>query len=177
MSVDGIFSRPMIATANDKSARAKAAQSFGAIFTSMVAAAMRRAMVGEDKGPMGIGGGASGDIYGAMFDQAIGASLARSPSMKRFNDSIERELDGAAMRRIDRAHATFSESELVSRTVAVRDTRDFGHVPASVHSAPAHKSRIEQDRGMPVDNRGPLLLPPQPSAMAPNLPPPSQLEG
>ena len=177
MSVEGVFSRPVIATDSDKAKRAKAAQGFGAIFTSMVAAEMRRAMVGEDKGPMGTSGGASGDIYGAMFDQAMGTALAKSPSMQRFNAAIERQLGGPSGRDIDAKQLSSLETDSITRSVAVRDMSEVVHVPHHVRDASVEASHIASDTLMPADSRGPLLLPPLPSSVAPNLPPPSSLEG
>ena len=43
---------------------------------------------------MGIGGGATGDIYGAFIDQAMGKALAGSKSMSQLNKMIDRELSG-----------------------------------------------------------------------------------
>ena len=62
-----------------------AAAGFAQIFTTMLAKQMRESMVGQENGPMGIAGGATGDIYGSFLDQAMGKALANSKSMSRLN--------------------------------------------------------------------------------------------
>jgi Rod binding domain-containing protein len=146
MSVDGIFSTPLFG-ASKETQKSQAATGFTQVFASMLAQQMREAMAGEDKGPLGTGGGATGDIYGTFLDQAMGRALADSPAMKPLNQAIERELSG--MR---------------------------APVAKSAAAASAALTQIGADAALPSDSRGPLLLPPEPSSVASVLPPPPSLE-
>ena len=76
-----LFKQPLIGAPERKSDARAAAQGFAEIFGSMVAKGMRSAFVGDEGGLGGTGDGGS-DIYSAMFDEAIGKSLANSPAMK-----------------------------------------------------------------------------------------------
>src|SRR5574337_1255373 len=90
-----VFTRPVYG--RDKAAgQQKAATGFTQIFTSMLAGQMRRAMVGPDKGAMGTSSGASGEIYGALLDQALGKTLANSGAMARMRAMIGRSLSRSA---------------------------------------------------------------------------------
>ena len=93
MSVDGIFSVPIFGGPKETQ-KNQAATGFTQVFASMLAQQMREALAGEDKGPLGTGGGTTGDIYGSFLDQAMGRALANSPALKPLNRAIERELSG-----------------------------------------------------------------------------------
>ena len=75
----GLSGRRQLRQTNQKAAAAGFAQ----IFTTMLAKQMHESMVGEENGPMGIGGGASGDIYGALPRSGDGKALATSKSMSQ----------------------------------------------------------------------------------------------
>jgi Rod binding domain-containing protein len=147
MSVDGIFSVPVFGGSKETQ-KNQAATGFTQVFASMLAKQMREALAGEDKGPLGTGGGATGDIYGAFLDQAMGHALANSPTMKPLNQEIERELSGM--------------KPAVAKSAA----------PVS-----AALTQIGADAALPSDSRGPLLLPPEPTSVALVLPPPPSLGG
>jgi len=146
-----------------------AAAGFAQIFTTMLAKQMRESMVGADHGPMGIGGGAAGDIYGAFIDQAMGKALANSKSMRPLTKMIGRELSGP------------SHADPTSKTSALNTVAMIGRTPADNTLVP----KVLENSGavlpnytgvtMPSDVRGPILLPPRPSITAPDLlPPPSE---
>jgi len=148
-----------------------AVQGFAQIFASMLSTELRRGPLGSDKGPMGIGGGATGDVYGAFFDQAIAKVLARSPAMKPLNDMVSRQLGGPASPKsapgiaprapLSQAHKALAQP--VSYTVAA----------PGIPSEPAASTGSSNSTA--TDGRGPLLLPPRPATFAPVLPPPTTL--
>jgi Rod binding domain-containing protein len=158
MSVQSVFSNPMFGTPtnNDKN---RAAVGFSQLFASMLAKQMRNAMVGDGEGPLGTGGGTSGDIYGSFFDEAMGRTLASSPAMKPLNQAIERELAGP--------HHLHETRTANGETVASKS-----------HIAIAPEvTRSKTSWDFSSDSRGPLLLPPEPTAVASVLPPPPPLKG
>lgn len=169
---NGIFNRPVAGGASDKAKRSGAAAGFSQIFTTMLVSKMREAL-GSGKGPLGTGGGASGNIYGAFFDQAMGSALARSKAMMPLNKVIERGLAGprhpiaGAVGGPANHIAVASSSGAVERVSFRSSTADTG-----VFASDTARSRIAADAALPSDARGPLLLPPAPTAMAPVLPPP-----
>jgi len=119
---------------------------------------------------MGIGGGASGDIYGAFIDQAMGKALASSKSMRQFNKMIDRELSGP--------RHTVSSALKDLKPGAIDLARNGRPGSASLMSTPetiGALSPIYTGVAMPTDGHGPILLPPSPSSAAPVLlPPPSE---
>ncbi len=174
--VQGIFTRPMFS--GDQSAQQKqAAQGLSQVFATILARQMRQSMVGADQGPLGLEGGASGNIYGAFMDDAMGKLLAASPAMKALNQSLERELAGPRHTAIPlsdsgRAH----QLEGIDRTLFTAAIRDEAAVPLGDTVAP----RVSQPEALletSDDGRGPRLLPPLPNSLAPDLPQPFPLKG
>jgi len=160
-----VFSQQLFATTTRGQTDKAAVQGFSQIFASMLSAELRRGAMGSDSGMMGTGGGATGDIYGAFFDQAISKVLARSPAMKPLNDMVDRELRGSANQKSARG---FEATTLASRPGAINAQAE----PAG-YTVPAPGS---PGSAVPAgDARGPLLLPPAPTMFAPILPPPTTL--
>lgn len=174
-AVSTIFNRPLLGGAERKTDTRKAAQGFTAIFSTMLAKEMRKALVGEDKGPAGIDGGASGEIYGAFFDQAMGKALARSAAMKPLNRLVFRQLGGAGKA----AQAAPSASRTrVGRTLKASAGACGSPETASGTSGSCATLRaIDFDPSdiLPSDDLGPVLLPQPPASVAPILPAPSPL--
>jgi len=170
LSTPGIFVRSVFAGAVRQTSQKAAAAGFAQIFTTMVAKQMRQSMVGADHGPMGIGGGAAGDIYGAFIDQAMGKALVNSKSMNPLTKMIDRELSGPR----HPINPTAKDSSL--NTVAMVGQRPMAS--ASVSKAIETGGKVLPNYTgvtMPSDLRGPILLPPTPSITAPVLlPPPSE---
>lgn len=170
LSTQGIFVRSVFGGSVRQTSQKTAAAGFAQIFTTMLAKQMRESMVGADHGPMGIGGGATGDIYGAFIDQAMGKALANSKSMNPLTKMIDRELTGPR-------HPVNPRSKVSNlNTVAM-----VGRTPlesASVAKTLENNGRVLPNYTgvtMPSDMRGPILLPPTPSLTAPVLlPPPSE---
>ena len=163
-SISGVFSHAVFSGTTPQTKQKVAAAGFSQIFTTMLAKQMRQSMVGEDNGPMGISGGATGDIYGAFLDQAMGKALANSKSMSRFNKTIERELSG---------HSSSSSTTASSNSGALELVRN-----ARQQSVSSLVSTIETKGAVspnytgvtaPADAHGPVLLPPRPSTAAPLL--------
>lgn len=173
VSTSGIFSHGSVfSSTTPKTKQTAAAIGFAQIFTTMLAKQMRQSMVGADNGPMGIsGGGATGDIYGAFVDQAMGKALASSKSMSQLTTMINRELSGPR-------HPTdaTSTNSIAANKIALM--RDVGLTRAAMVGTPETSgaaSPIYTGVTMPADKLGPILLPPTPSVTAPVLlPPPSE---
>ncbi|HVN27733.1 MAG TPA: rod-binding protein [Candidatus Binataceae bacterium] len=166
-STAGVFSREVFSGTVPQTKQKAAAAGFAQIFTTMLAKEMRQSMVGEDNGPMGISGGATGDIYGAFLDQAMGKALANSKSMSRFRHAIDREIGGP--------HQPGSSPKITSLALA----RSTGLSGSSGVSSAATTNAVSPNYTgvtMPTDAHGPMLLPPSPSSTAPVLltPPPSE---
>ena len=164
-SVSGVFGHEVFSGTTPQTKQKAAAAGFSQIFTTMLAKQMRESMVGQDNGPMGISGGATGDIYGAFLDQAMGKALANSKSMSRFNKMIDRELSGHS-----RSASTASAGSKVDPLLLARNAR--------IQNAASLVSTIETNGAvspsytgvtMPADAHGPVLLPPSPSITAPVL--------
>lgn len=148
-----------------------AVQGFAQIFASMLCSQLRRGILGADSGPMGIGGGATGDIYGSFLDQAMGKALAKSPAMKSLNDIVSRQLDGKSLRRAAAEKAPVAPPlSGPGRSLAPqpRSTPTRSAVSGPVQAIGSAGSTAD-------DDRGPLLLPPRPAIFAPALPPPKTL--
>ncbi len=170
VSTPGVFNRSMFASATPQTSQKAAAAGFAQIFTTMLAKQMRQSMVGSDNGPMGISGGATGDIYGAFIDQAMGKALAGSKSMSQLNKMIDRELSGPR-------HPVSSASKDVKTgpIQLARVTRMKGAPMVGTLETAGTTSPIYTGVTMPADAQGPILLPPSPSSAAPVLlPPPSE---
>jgi hypothetical protein len=169
VSAPGLFTQSVFSPAIKPTKQKEAAMGFAQIFTTMLAKQMRESMVGDDKGPMGIGGGATGDIYGAFIDQAMGKALAGSKSMNQLTKMINRELSGPR-HPID---ASSGEPGSIDKIAFVRDPRS-----AALVSTPETSGTLSPNYTgvtMPADKLGPILLPPTPSLTAPVLlPPPSE---
>jgi len=165
--VSGVFARPVFGADKGAVDRQKAATGFTQIFTSMVAKQMRQALTGTGKGPLGTAGGASGEIYGAFFDQALGKTLAGSRAMAPMRKMVARSLKGPGARESALAKEVRANSAGDLHTVI--DT-----LSGTSRAAPflPQPETVELQFVQPGDNRGPQLLPPAPSSMAPLLPPP-----
>ena len=148
-----------------------AVQGFAQIFASMLSTELRRGGLGSDQGPMGIGGGATGDVYGAFFDQAISKVLARSPAMKPLNDLISRQLGGSGNQKSASGVKAMTTLPEAGKTLAQPVSYTVGAPPVS--SEPAVSAGSSNSAA--TDSRGPLLLPPRPVMLAPVLPPPTTL--
>ena len=166
--VNGVFTRPV--TGSDKAAnREQAATGFTQIFTSMLAKQMRQALTGNDKGPLGTAGGASGEIYGAFFDQAMGKTLAGSRAMAPMRRMVARSLGRPGAKESGLAKGA------IIRSNGVSGLRNVINTASSTSGAPRfmrYPETLDLQFVQSGDNRGPQLLPPAPSSMAPLLPPP-----
>jgi Rod binding domain-containing protein len=173
VAVPGIFSQSVFSgSATRQTSQKVAAAGFAQIFTTMLAKQMHQSMLGEDSGPMGTEGGSSGDIYGSLLDQALGKTLAKSKSMKGLTAMISRGLK-------DPSHpiASSFKDSLIKMDQTTTTTPISGHAKSGIETVMVHPSQIGTMRGMRIDARGPVLLPPAPTDMAPLLQPPSTLEG
>lgn len=174
-SVPGIFAHSVFSGGVSKPTNQKAAAAgFAQIFTTMLAKQMHQSMVGADTGPMGTNGGASGDIYGSLLDQALGKTLAKSKSMSRLTQMIDRDLSGPR----HPIASAFKDSLVRVNFEPSRPAHtETGRATRGIATAMEHTSRFGAEGVMRSDSRGPVLLPPAPSTMAPVLQPPSPLEG
>ena len=167
VSTPGVFTHSVFSGATGQTNQKAASAGFAQIFTTMLAKQMRTSMVGSQNGPMGIGGGATGDIYGAFIDQAMGKALASSKSMKQFTKMIDRELSGPR-------HSVSSASQPNAIELARNAPLGSASLVSALETSGA-QSPIYTGVTMPTDARGPILLPPGPSATASVLlPPPSK---
>jgi Rod binding domain-containing protein len=172
-STPGIFVHSVFSGGSSRQPDQKAAAAgFTQIFTTMLAHQMHQSMVGADTDPMGTGGGASGDIYGSMLDQALGKTLAKSPSMKGLTQMISRELAGPR-----HPIASAFKEALLRMDTAGATRPNSGQLADGIETVMAHPVRSETRGVMHSDKRGPVLLPPAPLGLAPVLQPPSPLEG
>lgn len=171
--INSVFDHSLFgASRNGRADKQKATQGFSQIFASLIAKQMREAFQGKDNGPMGIGGGATGDIYGAFLDEAMGKALAGSPAFGQINAMIDRELGRHTTDSIHNEPSIKSTGREASlpETLRMASTDElFGRAPAAPLPGPTgHVPELH----LPSDDRGPLLLPPDPSSTAPILPPP-----
>lgn len=158
LSGPGIFTRSTFSSASRETNQKEAAMAFAQIFTTMLAKQMRESMVGAETGPMGIGGGATGDIYGSFIDEAMGKALAGSKSMSQFTKMINREISG-------RHAAMSSGKDPKPNSIALVHNTETSGAPSPIYTGVT----------MPADKLGPVLLPPSPSPTAPVLlTPPSE---
>jgi Rod binding domain-containing protein len=171
-SVPGIFGHSVFSgAATGPADKKRTATGFAQIFTTMLAKQMHQSMVGADTGPMGIGGGASGDIYGSMLDQALGKTLAKSKSMAGLTAMIGREMSGP------RHPIASAFKDSLNKVSASGPTgTEPGRLTNDNGTSMEHVSRFGTAGGSRSDARGPVLLPPAPTTMAPQLQPPSPLE-
>jgi len=165
-----VFSHQVFAaSARREPDKKNAVQGFAQIFAAMLCSELRRGILGADSGPMGIAGGATGDIYGSFLDQAMGKALAKSPAMKSLNDIVSRQLDGQSLRRAAGMNPLAAPLPAPGRLLPpqARSTPTLSTVSGPVEAIGA--------AGSIADDRGPLLLPPRPAMFAPPLPPPKIL--
>jgi Rod binding domain-containing protein len=162
-STSGVFGRAVFEHGLPQTKQKVAAAGFAQIFTTMLAKQMRQSMVGEDNGPMGISGGASGDIYGSFLDQAMGKALASSKSMKRLNEMIDRSLSGPGHSATS-ATASAKSGALQLAHNAILQNRSASALETTNSVSPNYTGVT-----MPADARRPILLPPSPPAAAPLL--------
>jgi hypothetical protein len=167
MSVQSIFSNGASGSTSE-TGKGRAVTGFTQVFAAILSKQLRNT-AGQDEGPLGTGGGTTGDVYGAFFDEAIGHALAASPAMKPLNQAIERELD----RSLHSSGATHSN---LHPSAAEIDKHPIVASDSDTRSVPI-QARDAADLDLSSDSRGPLLLPPEPSGMASILPPPPRLEG
>jgi Rod binding domain-containing protein len=172
-SVPGVFSHSVFSGgATRQTSQKVAAAGFAQIFTTMLAKQMHQSMVGEDTGPMGIGGGASGDIYGSLLDQALGKTLAKSKSMAGLTKMINRQLSGT------RHPVASAFKNSLTRIAASEPSRTaMAQGTGGIETVMERSSQIRTGGAFRSDSRGPVLLPPAPIELAPMLQPPSPLEG
>jgi len=169
-SLPGVFNRGVFSAATPQTNQKAAAAGFAQIFTTMLAKQMRQSMVGADNGPMGIGGGATGDIYGAFLDQAMGKALASSKSMRDLNKMIDRGLSGPRRPVSSETGGSKPQTLELARTSRAPKVSQMGTVERNGAVSPIYTGVT-----MPADAHGPILLPPSPSSAAPLLlPPPSE---
>ncbi len=172
-SVPGIFSQSVFSGGAKRQTNQKAAAAgFAQIFTTMLAKQMHQSMVGEDTGPMGIGGGASGDIYGSLLDEALGKTLAKSKSMAGLTNLIDRQMSAP---RHPIASALKNSLVKIAATDPARLTS--GQLGRGIATGIERSSQFGTGGAFRTDARGPILLPPAPAGVAPLLQPPSPLEG
>jgi Rod binding domain-containing protein len=161
-SISGVFTGSIFKGTTPQTKQKAAAAGFAQIFTTMLAKQMRQSMVGAENGPMGIGGGATGDIYGSFIDSAMGKALANSKSMNQLNRMITRELAGPRHPGNAASKASSSSANQFVRNAVLR-------------AASSSLSPIYTGVTMTNDARGPQLLPPAPASSAPVLlTPPSE---
>jgi Rod binding domain-containing protein len=172
-SVPGVFAHSVFSGAATRQTSQKAAAAgFAQIFTTMLAKQMHQSMVGEDSGPMGISGGASGDIYGSLLDQALGKTLAKSKSMAGLTKMINRQLSGP------RHPIASAFKDSLIKVAATEPARvATGRLASGIATVMERASQFGTAGSTGTDARGPVLLPPAPSSVAPLLQPPSPLEG
>ncbi len=173
VSAPGVFSHSVFSGGATRPTNQKAAAAgFAQIFTTMLAKQMHQSMVGADTGPMGIGGGASGDIYGSLLDQALGKTLAKSKSMSGFTKIISREMSGPR-----HPIASAFKDSLIKVSATGPSSPIMGRIASGIETVMERSSQFATGGGFHSDSRGPVLLPPAPDSMAPLLQPPSPLEG
>jgi hypothetical protein len=171
-SVPGVFSHSVFSGATRQTTQKAAAAGFAQIFTTMLAKQMHQSMVGEDTGPMGISGGASGDIYGSLLDQALGKTLAKSKSMAGLTRMIDRQMSGP------RHPVASAFKDSLTKVAAMDPSRPApGQLGSGIATGIERSSQFGTGGAFRSDARGPVLLPPAPATMAPLLQPPSPLEG
>jgi hypothetical protein len=176
--VPGIFNRAIFAGKQEVQRRNAAAQGLSQTFAAILSRQMRQSTVSADQGPMGIAGGASGDIYGGFMDEVLGKVLAHSPAMKALNRALERDLDGP--RHSAGTPTPAGRTQLIDRidrTILAAEARDNPAVPLLHNASGRGLSQFGATAATGADNRGPLLLPPAPDSMAPDLPAPTGLKG
>jgi Rod binding domain-containing protein len=175
-SVPGIFTQSVFSGVAKRATTQKAAAAgFAQIFTTMLAHQMHQSMVGDDVGPMGIGGGASGDIYGSLLDQAMGTTLAKSKSMAGLTRMISRGLG----RQSHPVALALKNSLLKVANSSTVGGLQIGRRENATENAAMMQRSSQFGSGTLSgrDARGPILLPPRSESVAPLLLPPSPLEG
>jgi hypothetical protein len=158
-SIPEVFTGSLFKATTPKTKQTAAAAGFAQIFTTMLAKQMRTSMVGDENGPMGIGGGATGDIYGSFIDEAMGKALAGSNSMSQLTKMINRELSGPRHPITNAANATSLVRDARLTSTALVSRGEMSGAPSPIYTGVT----------MPADMRGPILLPPTPSLTAPVL--------
>ena len=174
-SVPGIFTRTVFSGGATRQTNQKAAAGgFAQIFTTMLAKELRQSTAGEESGPMGIGAGAGGDIYGGLLDQALGKALAKSKSMAGLTRMISRGLSGPR----HPIASAFKDSliKVQPRPTALTRT-ETGRLGNGIATVMERLSQFGSATVSGSDARGPVLLPPAPTKVAPRLQQPSALEG
>ena len=174
--VQGIFTRPIF-TGDKQTQQRKAAEGLSQVFATILARQMRETMTGgeQGQGPLGIGGGAGGSIYGSFMDDAMSKLLAHSPAMQPLNHALERAMAGQSNSITPAPTGKIRVLGRFDRVLFSAAIHDETAVPLSHSSAPT--SPIEARDEASTDALGPRILPPPPDGMAPNLPPPFPLEG
>jgi len=167
-----VFNQQLFATPSRHTTdKAAAVEGFSQIFASMLSKGLRQGALGTDSGMMGTQGGATGDIYGGLFDQAISKVLSRSPAMKPLNDMVSRELGAASKEKPAPGIKSATSRRVAAKSVI--EPISYTEAGSPVASAPVISGGAVNPTA--TDDRGPLLLPPPPSAFGPVLPPPTTL--
>ncbi len=176
--VQGLFTRPLF-TGDKQTQQRKAVEGLSQVFATILARQMRESASGGEQGqrPLGIGGGASGSIYGSFMDDAMSKVLAQSPAMQQLNCALEHQLGGRQQHNaaLTTPAGKIRALEKVDRVLFTTAIRDETAVPLPHSTGPV--SSVATLRETSGDGLGPRLLPPPPDEMAPNLPPPLPLEG
>ncbi|HLX37456.1 MAG TPA: rod-binding protein [Candidatus Binataceae bacterium] len=171
-TVPGIFARSFFSGgATRQTSQKSAASGFAQVFTTMLAHELHHSMLGEDSGPMGTSGGASGDIYGSLLDQAMGKALAKSKSMAGLTRMISRGLSGPR----HPIASAFKDSLIKAQpSSSISTGSETGHERDGIRTVMGRVSQFGTPAISGSDARGPVLLPPAPTEMAPLLQPPLQ---
>jgi hypothetical protein len=175
--VAGLFNHKIFA-AGQEVQRRNSAEGLSQTFATILSRQMRQSTVSGDAGPLGIAGGASGDIYGGFMDDELGKLLAHSPAMKSLNRALERELAGPGHPAT--AASSPGETQLIDkidRTIFAAEGTNSSAVPLLHNTGASVMSQFGAIGEGHTDARGPLLLPPAPDALAPELPAPTGLKG
>ncbi|MGH7905912.1 MAG: hypothetical protein ACREP6_04730 [Candidatus Binataceae bacterium] len=160
-----LFGRDLVDVKNDKSqASVRAAQGFAAILGRMLARTLLHASSDQHDGFLGMGGGASGQIYSSFMVNQLGKLLARSASMKPLVEETAAQLGAKSGVSKKSGHAGILD---VSSAAPGKD----GRVIQS--SMPGSAGTWEN---LPSDGHGPLLLPLPSGAYSDftAMPPPSE---
>jgi hypothetical protein len=177
-TVPGLFNRAVFVSGQEAQRRNAAAQGLSQTFATILSSQMRQTAIDGDDGPLGTEGGASGDIYGGFMDTELAKLIAKSPAMKSLNGAIEREL----ARPGNQASATTSKgkalvSNKIEQTIFPPEAADNAAVPLLNATEASPLSQFGALGATGADHRGPLLLPPAPDPLAPDLPAPTGLKG
>lgn len=152
------FTRGLFATGAERHPGRKiAVEGFSQILTSLVTRELRRSMTtGSTGAVLGMGDSAAGAVYGSLFDQALGKSLAKSSAMKPLNAMLRKEIGRLSALRNTNGPALRPRATARSKPASVQPLASAQ--PGLTMLKPA---RLQPP--MPTNGRGPRLLPPSPT--------------